>query len=346
MLKARAGLLLLSLALVLVPSALAQDPRPSPRRPVGLGSPRTIPEAFVLAGRVMAEDMKTVPRVLVRVYAQNGAPVGETFTDNRGWFEFRGLTRGQYTVEMSQEGFEPVQVTVSLLLGSRHDTVLFLKPLQELTEPAPPGAAVDVRTLQIPSDARKEFDQGMKEVQERKRPERSLEHFRKAIEIYPDYDAAYVELALAHLELSQPTEAEGALVKAVEVNEKNVPAHMILGNVYSHQGQLEKAAKSLQAALALDDNVWLAHLEVAKILLQQDKVEEAKIHALRAHELNLQVPSVHLVLANLALRDRDADAALTELDEFLELFPQHPMAEQVRQRSAALRAAQNAAPKN
>lgn len=342
--KTRAVFLAAAVA-ALITSVHAQNPGASPRRPLGMGAPRDLPETFILAGRVIAGDMQNVPRVLVRVYAQNGAPIGETFTDNRGWFQFRGLTRGFYTVEMNERGFEPVQVGVSLLLGSRHDTVIFLKPLQELAEPAPPGAAVDVRTLQIPSDARKEFDKGMKEIQERKRPERSLEHFRKAIEIYPDYDAAYVELALAHLELSQPAEAEGVLVKAVEVNEKSVPALMILGNVYTNQGQLDKAAESFQASLALNDNIWLAHLEVAKILMQQDKLEEAQGHALRAHDLNLQVPSVHLVLANLALRERDADAALAELDEFLELFPDHPMAGQVRQRSAALRAAQTA-PKN
>jgi tetratricopeptide (TPR) repeat protein len=66
------------------------------------------------------------------------------------------------------------------------------------------------------------------------------------------------------------------------------------------------------------------------------KVNEALPHAQRAHELNPSEAATHQTYYNTLIRRGDYRAALEELDEFLRLFPRHPLAEKARAQREAL----------
>lgn len=322
----------------LINFADAQRTGPRPRPPTGSSVRTRLPaRSFYLAGRVLyGGTMKRAERVQVRLFGSGGSLVGFTFTDNGGEFEFQRLPRAVYIVEVAHEGYDVVRARVDLYLGSRRDTTILLKQQNQPTS-KPAGKAVSVRELKIPAKARKAFAQGIRELHEKRRPERSLPHFRQAIELYADYDEAYVQMGLAHLQQQEFDEAQQVLETAIAVYPQNGRALMALGTVYNRQREAEQAVQVLQRAIKLNPHAWQAHYELAKAYLQLRKIEEGYQHAHRAHALHSELPSIHLLVYNLCIARRDYAAALAELDEFLELYPDNPLSPRVRKQRELMR---------
>lgn len=333
------------LLLFFIPFHLASAQKP--REPTGAMRPSPFPQrTFSLGGRVLyGDNMEIAPRIAVRLLGSQGALVGIAFTDNRGQFEFDMLPRSVYFVEVQEEDYQPVRVRVDLHLGSRHDTTILLKRKMKVVESEPAGPSVSVRELKIPPKARKAFEKGMRELHEKKQAKLSLAHFRKAIQIYPDYDAAYVQLGLAHLEQADFVAARQVLEKAGQVNPKNAEALELLGYVYNHEGEPRQAVQVLEQALQQNADSWLANMELGKSWLRLKKLDEANQYARRAHELNPLVPPVHLLLYNVCIARKDYQTALTVLDEFLERFPDNSLAPKVRQQRDLMRETLAANPK-
>lgn len=291
-----------------------------------------------IAGLVRyAPDQEPARQVVVKLQAMGGMGQ-QTITDARGHFEFSRLAPDTFEVEVSQDGYKPVRVRADLNYWDCHGySITILLQRETETTPTASGDTVPLRELEIPRSARKAFEKGMRELNEKKRPGRSLLHFRQAIELYPDYDEAYIQLSVAHIDLDQYPEAQQVLEKATEVNPNNPRPYTLLGIVYRRQRQVKKAILALREAVNLDGEGWLAHFELGKSLLEARHIDEAYQHAQQAHRLHAQSPSVHLLRYNLCLLRSDYQAALAELDEFLELHPRNPWAAGLRQRRNVLR---------
>ncbi len=311
----------------------------APRPPLGQSRPgQSIGQQnFYLAGRVVyGDNMEPAPRVPVTLINSAGAVIGMTFTDERGEFSFDMLPRAVYSVVVSKEGYSPVRTRVDLHLGSRRDATIFLQPESKLVRRNSEDT-VSVRNLKAPPKAREAFQKGMRELHEKKRIDRSIGYFREAIKIYPDYDAAYLQLSMAHLQRDDTEEARQVLEQAVERNSENAETLTLLGYVYNRQGSLEKALEALEKAVKKDEDSWLANMELGKTLFGMKRMEEANKYARRAHELNGKIFSVHLLRYNIALAQKHYQLALNELEEFLELFPDHPLASKVREQRELLK---------
>jgi tetratricopeptide (TPR) repeat protein len=258
------------------------------------------------------------------------------FTNEQGEFEFVGLARAMYIVEVAVEGYQPVRERVDLYLGARRDITIILEPKIGVTSNSS-GTALSLRELRIPDKALKSFEKGIRELYENSRPDRSVDYLRKAIDIYPDYDEAYVQLGLAYLRQGQYAEAQGVIETATVVNPTNARAYMALGTLYNQQGRAQDAFRSLQRALELDPHAWQVHYELGKSLLQLGRAEDAYRHARRALQLNGQGPALHLLVYNLCIRRGDYQAALVEMDEFVKLYPAHPAVPKLLEKREGLR---------
>jgi tetratricopeptide (TPR) repeat protein len=230
-------------------------------------------------------------------------------------------------------GFRPIRQAVEHSYES-YETVLYLVE-DESRGAAEEDDSVSVRQLQVPEQAQREYEKGVAASGKRKMEE-AIARFRKAIGLYPDYDEAYIQLSLAHLGQAAYADAQEVLTKAVAVNEKNASAYALLGVAYREQGRLPESTRAFEQSLGLQERSWFAHLELGETLVRMGQVEEAWPHAARAHELNPATPTTHLLLyKTLILRSENAQA-LTELDEFLRLYPQHPLAARAREKREAL----------
>ncbi len=240
-------------------------------------------QPITLGGRVRyANDMSEASSVRVRLLEAMGIPITETFTDSRGTFEFGNLRPAQFMLEVSTEGYEVIRQSVDLssMVGSRvHLTMLLVPSSQVAAERPPHGNTASQRELQVPKKARKAFVKGLRELNEKDRPGRSVSHFQKAIELYLEYDEAYVQLSLAYLSQGMTVPAQETLERALAVNQENARAHAFLGIVYREQEEMQKSARALQTSVTLKARDWLTHMELGKALLKIGKIEEAYEHA-------------------------------------------------------------------
>jgi Flp pilus assembly protein TadD len=291
----------------------------------------------MIAGRVLyGNNFQAAEGVSVYLERQ-GVVRDRTYTMGMGRFEFRGLSKYSYTVVAEAEGFKPTRHEVDLsFFCHERSTTIMLEPETVVVVENPTAPTVSARELEIPGKARKAFENGVRELHERGKVEKSLKHFQKAIKIHPDYDEAYVQLAVAHLQLQEPVEAQKALQAAVTVYPDNARASVLLGMLYADQGEWEPALLALQRGVAADDNHWLGHYELGKMLLRRERPQEALPHAQRAHELNPQNPGVHLLLHDVTLQLHDLKTALAEVNEYIELFPDADIIPRLRQHAEIL----------
>ncbi len=298
-------------------------------------------ESLSISGRVLFDrNLKEMASVLIKLLTNSGIPMQQTFTRSRGEFEFRNLKPGQYVLEVVEEGYQVARQTVDLSFGSRRGAMLLLEPTTQAGLKRPdPGRTVSVQELRVPRKARKAFTKGLRELNEKNRPNRSVPHFQKAIALYPEYDEAYVQLGVAHLYQGEIAAAQETLEKALAANQENARAHALLGMVYREQQHIDRSAQELQEAVTLEPSNWLAHMELAKTLLEQQKPGEALEHARQAHDLNAQSQTAHLLLYDLLVRQENYQTALEELEKFLTLHPDHPSTANMRQARDKLRAA-------
>lgn len=314
-----------------------------PQRPTPPGIP-SIPQACQLAGRVFYGDaMKAAEHLQVRIL-YNSVPADQAFTDSVGRFESRSLSPSLYTVEIIVEGYKPFtqQVDLSMMCRTELPTII-LEPEIRLA-PQAEGATVSAAEMLIPAKARKAFQKGMQELHEKNRPDRSAKHFREAISIHPDYEFAYMQLGLVFAQQGNLDAAETNLVKCTEINKKNARAFVLLGLVHARQERTTDSLRVLREAVRLDNSDWMGHYELGRALARVGLLDDAYKHAQKAHRLKPDTPGVHILLHDVSLRRRDLQTALAEAREFLEMFPQDPLAAQMRRQEKSLLEMQAAGP--
>lgn len=289
---------------------------------------RRFATGFILQGRVM--DARTDMEIPGAIVVLEGRDTRlQTVADRRGYFRFINLAPDFYTVEVRREGYHPAQERFDLISDGIPDAVIRLQPDTEfVTKPAKP--TVSARAALIPEEARKAFAQGVEELHDKERPEKSIDHLRRALDLYADFDEAYVQLGIAYSLLKREREAEEILHRGIEVYPKNARAYAFLGKLHAQQGKKDAAVADLQKAVELDPLLWFAHLDLARILRKQGKAELSYQHASRAHELYQDSSEVHLAFYNACLGLQDYAAALTELDEFVKLYPDSETARKMR----------------
>lgn len=334
---------LILIAACLLASVCSVEGQGKPRRPVVPRGSDEVVESLSLRGRViLGGKFEPAQRVQVKLVNVVGAPISTAVTDERGGFEFLNLARAVYVVQVQEEGYEPVQERVDMHNGSRGDTVLVLEaPARVAKDPG--GHVRSVRELRIPAKAQGEFDKGMAQLYGEDQPERSLQHFRKAIELYLDFDAAYVQGAVAQLRMGNLAAAEKFLQDGVARNAEYAPAQALLGTVFNAQGRHGEAVTVLQRAVALGLASWQVEYELGKAYTKLADLDSALEHARRAQELKPDAAEPLLQLYNVRIHRRDYGEALALLEAFLQKYPEHAAAAQMRDAEADLRKAAESA---
>ncbi|HEX8353584.1 MAG TPA: tetratricopeptide repeat protein [Pyrinomonadaceae bacterium] len=120
----------------------------------------------------------------------------------------------------------------------------------EQPQPEPQGAAGAPT-----DDARTLFVSGLQAYKEN-RDEEAIQHFKRAIELSPDFAEAYYRLGLAYNATKQPEEADQAFVGGAEAYEKitkqepkNSDAYYFLGLCYEQIGKYDEAVKALKESV-------------------------------------------------------------------------------------------------
>jgi tetratricopeptide (TPR) repeat protein len=295
-----------------------------------------------ISGQVRyAEGGNAAFDVLVSCDSFSGGLIGQERTDRTGRFRFTNLAPATYNLTIRVPGYHEEQQTVELLTTSSAYVQVQLKP--DGTSPFANNLSPGVVNASIPLAAQKEFDKGQAALalQTKEGLAQAVQHFEKALSIYPRFVQAELKLGTAYMDLGQWDKADQALHKTIEIDPKAANALFALGELYIAQKKDEEAEKVLVQGLAIEDRSYQGHLALARAywnLGQKTKddaqsrplFEKSYSHVNTALKLDPDLAQAHLVKGNLYLRARRAQDALHEFEEYLRLDPKGPFAEQTR----------------
>jgi tetratricopeptide (TPR) repeat protein len=152
-------------------------------------------------------------------------------------------------------------------------------------------------------------------------PQQAIEHFRRAVEIRPDYTHARYNLGNLLMRQGQLEEAEGQLRKVIAQQPELARAHSDLGNCLLRLGRIDEAEQQYRAALKINPFFADVHYNLALALQGQNRMEEAREHYKQSTDLDPSNAGAHNNLGVLLESQGDVEAALAEYRRALEIEP-------------------------
>jgi TolB-like protein/Tfp pilus assembly protein PilF len=157
--------------------------------------------------------------------------------------------------------------------------------------------------------------------------------FRQAIEVDPDFAAAYAGLADIYLDLWSSgylpaeqalAEARIAAEKSLALDETLAEAHTSLADVLESELRFAEAEREHRRALELNPGSAEAHRRYARLLLGLGRFEELVLQLRRAVELDPLSISYRLSLTSGLWFTGDYEGGIAEAQKVLELEPDNP----------------------
>jgi Tfp pilus assembly protein PilF len=262
-----------------------------------------------------------------------------TQTDSRGKFTFNSLANVRYRIRVRAPGYEEEVQETDLSTIPVAFLRFNLRPRPGGNSPQPITGITTNPSFPdgMSEDARKEFQEGFDIFSSGKNQQKSISHFKKSAEKYPQYAPTFYYLGVAQALDKNLDDAVTSLRKSIELNEKSPEALIALGSIYNTRKQPSEAESLLTKAIELAPESFDAHKELAKALMPNlQRTPEAEVHLKKAISLNKDSVEAHLMLGNVFLRERNNEGALAEYKEALRLDPKGPLAEPTRQMVAKI----------
>jgi len=109
---------------------------------------------------------------------------------------------------------------------------------------------------------------------------------KKALELNPKNDNAYVELGWSYRDQGKFSQAEDSFTKAIELNPKNDNAYVGLERLYRDQGKYSQAEDLFKKLIELNPKNDNAYVELERLYRDQGKYSQAEDSFKKAIELN------------------------------------------------------------
>lgn len=321
-------LLLLTLAFSAVTVNAQDDSIPPPVPVSGMGS-----GSGSITGRVVQPSGHPVNGRVRIVLSTIENPGMTSFTDNNGGFGFRNLREGTYTLEVSGDYkvYETVYEQVRVNRGMQAVLTVYLREKASASN-KPAGSVISAAELEqrVPGPAKKEFEKATALVREGN-SEKAIEHYKRALDIYPEYLMARNDLGVQYLKLKRLDEAAQQFEAALEVNAKIFNPRLNLGIVLVEQKKYMDALSHLTDALSIDSAQPAPHLYFGIASLETDQLPEAERELSKAITLGSSEYSIaHYYIARVEMKKGNREAAIRELKTYLESSPNGEKAAQAR----------------
>lgn len=241
--------------------------------------------------------------------------------DVSGEFQFFGIATGDYDLYVTTVGGTVLY----------HDFVSLREQTNRISIHLPatsPGVNHSASTVsrarlshKVPSNARKEFEKGMKAAKKRNSTE-AIEHLARSIQLDPKFVDAYNNLGAQYLEGKADETARSYFQRAVELDPGAPEAHANLALALLKLGRYLEAEAVARVAVRLAGNDPLSHYYLGIALLSQPKNPSEALGALeRACD---SIPRARLAIAYLSERSGDKERAKRELLAYLRAkTPEH-----------------------
>ena len=149
----------------------------------------------------------------------------------------------------------------------------------------------------------------------------AIAHYRKALEINPDYARAHNNLGVALAGRGQIDEAIAHYRKALEINPDYAEAHNNLGMALAGRGQVDEAIAHYRKALEINPDYADAHNNLGLALAGRGQVDEAMAHYRKALEIKPDYVEAHNNLGNALAGRGQVEEAIDHYRKALEIKP-------------------------
>ena len=330
-----------------------------PTRPPGPPDASTRP--LFVSGKVMLQGGGTLPEPVPIERVCNGTVRREGYADTKGQFEFQlglnitfqdasendsRITPASQSRSVTNNGLRPLELNGcelrAVLAGYQSSVVslramggdtwqyevgtIFLKRIGNA-----PGTTISVTSMAAPKDAMRALAKAQKIKAEK--PEEAEKQLRKAVEIYPQFAAAWTLLGDLHREHNDFNTARADYAQAIAADPQFVSPTYGLAVIAAQEKKWDDAIRLTEQVLKLNSAAYpLAYFLNAAANYNSQKFGPAEESAKKFKALDTQHshPDVCLLLSYLYSGRQDYAAAAREIREYLAVAPNSPDAESLK----------------
>jgi tetratricopeptide (TPR) repeat protein len=185
------------------------------------------------------------------------------------------------------------------------------------------GLTVSATSGQAPKNARKAYEHGLESVQKNK-PDQAEDDFRKAVQLYPRYAAAWFELGQVLERKEKYPDARAAYQQALAMDSNYVYPYQGLSRVAFHDQNWQELEKMSGQLLRLDpyefpDAYYLNGVAELQ-LMNYDAAEQSARRAVETDTRNRN-PKTHFLLGVILQQKKDMTGAADNFRAYLKASP-------------------------
>jgi tetratricopeptide (TPR) repeat protein len=302
------------------------------------------PQYGSIVGQVRVARSAFPSKAVLVLLNTRGATIASAYTDNEGRFTFNGLLGNPYRVVINDPDYAPVDELIALdpSTGAVRMLNITLVPRADVAEPKS-GEETDVGIgtnpnvtspaglrHTIPDSALREFKAGVG-AEKKNKVEDATRHYRRAIELAPDFYEARNNLGSLALSHSDFSTAREQFETAMKLNPSEAASYFNLANVFILTKNPAEAVKVARDGLRLQPTSAFGHFVLGTALGNAGNAIDAERELRRALELDSKMTKAHLALVNIYLQQQRRDSAVEELRSFLKSSPDDPFAPKARE---------------
>lgn len=198
------------------------------------------------------------------------------------------------------------------------------------------GSTISMTSLSAPKDARKAYEKGREAVIKKKWTE-AQKQLEKAVQLHPEYAAAWFELGRTFESQNNVAQAREAYGKALSADPKFINPYLQLAGIAARERNWEEVAEVTDRILQLNPFDFPgAYFYNAVANFNLRKLDAAEKSAKEALKLDTQhrFPKVNHLLGLILAQKHQFASAVTHLRNYLALVPDAPDAETVKKQLA------------
>jgi Flp pilus assembly protein TadD len=307
------------------------------------GSAQLRHQTFSISGTIRDSiDHRGLENIQVNLKLQTGGTVKTVYSMSNGDFEFAGLSRGDYVVDIEMKDYEPVHQSVTISTNSEIGMSIALTKSAKAQLPST-QLSISAHQLSVPHKARDEYEKGMALIYVKSDYRGAIAQFQLAIKDFPTYYEAYADEGASYYQLQEMSAAEEALRKSIDLSHgQYADALFNLAALLTDSKRYAEAETIARQAISVDKSSWRGPFELARALTRLDQNDEAEKSAQQSRDMMPDNAPVYLLLANVHIQKKDYQALVRDLDEYLRLAPASAEADQARKTRDRVQASLNA----
>ncbi|MCL2119930.1 MAG: tetratricopeptide repeat protein, partial [Planctomycetaceae bacterium] len=154
--------------------------------------------------------------------------------------------------------------------------------------------------------------------------QKSLDAYRQALAIDPDFLPARMNLAMLHNSRNEPQEAESQLRRVTELAPENGEGFYSLGLLLAERNRLAEAETAISKAASLMPGNPRVLYNHGLLLLQLGKPDEGERQLIRAYQTDQNSTDVLWALVSISLQKQEYEKALGRIQLLQRLEPDNP----------------------